>query len=86
MATWTGYALFPNGTHFALSGIGRGVESFVCGERSWHGRKNRPAGPAFSLQRTLRLGHAERLLDLLTHVYEAADAPQNFLGYPRLGG
>lgn len=33
-----------------------------------------------------RLVHAECLLDLRTHVYDAVDAPQKFLGYPRLGG
>jgi hypothetical protein len=31
VATWTRYALFPDGTHFALSGNGGSVESFVRG-------------------------------------------------------
>jgi hypothetical protein len=47
VATWTRYALFPDGTHFALSGIGGSVESFVRVAQPRMDVKKPALGPAF---------------------------------------
>lgn len=49
VAIVTRYALFPDGTHFALSGIGGSVKSFVRGVQPRMGVKKPACTPAFSL-------------------------------------